>query len=500
MNFIDEKETYSLHNQKGYSQEKVYLLEGLKAYSQKDIACFDVPGHVKDQGVGILNEYFGDKIMKMDINSSPLMDNIANPSGIIKKSQELLAKAYNSDEAFFITNGTTGAIHAMILSTINPGDKVILPRNIHKSVINALILSGGEPVFVQPEFDNELGISLNVSIESVKAKLEEVKDVKAVFILNPTYYGACTDLKKIVELCHEKGVLVLVDEAHGAHFTFNKELPPSSMSVGADMSAVSIHKTGGALTQASAILVNRKNIDTKKVLQSINMLQSTSASYLLMASIDGARYNLVKNGEEQLSKALDLARYTRLKLNQIDGVNVFCDETLKNDGVSFIDNTKLCINVKGLNLTGHQVYDLLYQKFDVQPELGDLYNVLVLISIGTSKQDVDRLINAMIKISKKYRKKEDFKEIRIKQIIPNKMLTPRKAFYSTKESIKIDDCENRICGESIMAYPPGIPIISPGEVISLEIIEYLKLLKENNAYLTDMKDESLETILVIKEQ
>ncbi|MGL6107109.1 aminotransferase class I/II-fold pyridoxal phosphate-dependent enzyme [Romboutsia sp.] len=500
MNFIDKKEASLISKSKCYSQEEVYLLDGLKKYSLKEIACFDVPGHVKEQGVDILNKYFGEQVMKMDINSSPLMDNIATPNGIIKKSQELLANAYNADDAFFITNGTTGAIHAMILSTINPGDKVILPRNIHKSVINALILSGGEPIFVQPEFNGDLGISLNISIESIKSKLEEVNDAKAVFILNPTYYGACTDLKKIVELCHEKGVLVLVDEAHGAHFPFNKDLPPSSMVVGADMSAISIHKTGGALTQSSAILVNKTNIDTNKVLQSINMLQSTSASYLLMASIDGARYNLIKNGEEQLSKALDLARYARLKLNQISGINVFCDKTLINDGVTFIDNTKLCINVKDLNITGHQVYDLLYQEYGVQAELGDLYNVLALISIGTTKQDIDKLINAIIKISKNYRNKDNFKQIEIKQIIPNRVITPREAFYSQKESIKIDNCINRICAESIMAYPPGIPIISPGEVISLEIIEYLKLLKENNAHLTDMKDKTLKTIFVIKEK
>lgn len=499
MIFINKNELLLTEKKEDYSQDKVHLLDGLKDYSHMDIACFDVPGHVRDQGVDILNEYLGEKIMKMDINSSPLMDNIANPNGIIKKSQQLLAHAYGADESFFITNGTTGAIQAMILSTINPGDKILLPRNIHKSVINALILSGGVPIFIQPEFDYELGISLNLKVDSIKEKLEETDDIKAMFILNPTYYGACTDLKAVVDLCHDKNVLVLVDEAHGAHFPFNKALPSSSMEVGADMAAVSIHKTGGALTQASAILVNKNNIDTKKVLQCINMIQSTSASYLLMASIDGARYNMVKNGEEQLEKALDLARYARLKLNQIDGINVFCDESLKISGVSAIDNTKLCINVKGLNLTGYQVYDLLYQEYGVQAELGDLYNVLALVSIGTTKYDIDKLINALTKIAKVHKKKESLNSIEIKPIIPSRILNPRDAFYSKKESLKLRECINKICGESIMAYPPGIPIIAPGEVISKEIIDYIDLLKQNNAYLTDMKDKSLEKILVIKE-
>lgn len=494
MTAINEDFLYEIKS----SHSNAYLLDALKNYSQKNIACFDVPGHVRNQGVDILNQYFGEDIMKMDINSSPLMDNVANPNGVIKEAQNLLAKAYCADDAFFITNGTTGAIQAMMLSVINPGDKVLLPRNIHKSVINALILCGGVPIFIQPEFDNNLGISLNLNIDKVKDSIKHNNDAKALFLLNPTYYGACADLEEIVSICHKENILVLVDEAHGAHFPFNEDLPPSSMNVGADMSAVSIHKTGGALTQASALLINNKNIDSKKVLQTINMLQSTSASYLLMASIDGARYNLVNNGEEQLSKALNLSRYAKGKLNKLKGINVVSTELLKNDGVKFIDETKLCINVKELNLTGHEVYDLLYKEFGVQAELGDLYNILALVSIGTTKCDIDKLVKALDVISKIYSKNKSLNKIDIKQINPIVKLNPRNAFYSDKESVKIGECVNRICGESIMAYPPGIPIISPGEMITQEIIDYIKLLKENNAHLTDMKDKSLETILVIK--
>lgn len=478
--------------------DEIPLLNSLKSYSERDIDCFDVPGHVKDQGVKVLNQYFGEHIMRMDINSSPIMDNVANPNGVIKKAQKLLADAYKADEAFFITNGTTQAIHAMILSTINPGDKVLIPRNIHKSVINALILTGGVPVFIQPEFDDYLGISLNISPNKVKDIIDKEDDLKAIFVLNPTYYGACTDLKEIINICHEKNILVLVDEAHGAHFKFHKELPPSSMEMGADMSAVSIHKTGGALTQASALLINNKSIDYKKVLQSINMLQSTSASYLLMASIDGARANLTLNGEQQLSQALSLAKYAKDRLNRIKGIKVLSTELIEKDGVKFIDETKLCINVKGLNRTGFEVYDLLYKNFSVQAELGDLYNILVLVSIGTTKKNIDNLIKSIEIIASMQSKEELSKQIDIKQINPITKLNPREAFYSDKESIDIRKCVNRICAESIMAYPPGIPIVAPGELITQEIIEYIELLKENNAYLTDMKDKKLETVLVIK--
>lgn len=478
--------------------EQIPLLQGLEEYCKKDIASFDVPGHVRDQGVELLNNYFGKKLMKMDINSSPRMDNAANPSGIIKEAEELLAKAYKADNAFFLTNGTTQGIHIMILSVLNPGDKIILPRNVHKSAINALILSGGIPVYIQPEYNKELGISLNVSLEKVKKALDENDDAKALFLLNPTYYGACAELKEIVKICHDRNVLVLVDEAHGAHFPFYDELPPSAMECGADMSAVSLHKTGGALTQASALLINNKNIDDKNVLQHINMLQSTSASYLLMASLDGARSNLMLNGQEQISNALNLARYAKRKINKIKGIKIISNELLESEGVSFIDETKLCINVKELNLTGFEVYDSLYKDFNVQVELGDMYNILALISIGTTKSDVDKLIKSLNIISNINNKNILMNSIKVKQVLPKVKLSPREAFYSKKESRLLKDCIGKVSAESIMSYPPGIPIISPGEVITEEIIDYVNLLKSSNAHLTDMKDKTLNTILVVK--
>lgn len=482
------------------TQDKIPLLQGLKDYSNKHITCFDVPGHVKNKGVKLLNKFFGDNLMKMDINSSPNMDNVSNPSGVIKKSQELFAQAYDCDKAFFVTNGTTQAIQAMILSVINPDDKILLPRNIHKSVINALILSGGKPVYIQPEFYEEFGISLNVSYCKVKEALEKNSDIKAIFLLNPTYYGACCDLEKIIKLCKKYSVLVLIDEAHGAHFPFHDNLPPSAMKLQADMAAVSMHKTGGALTQASALLLNTTNISEQKVRQTINMLQSTSASYLLMSSLDGARYNMVNNGEKQLTKALNLSKYAKLKLNQIPGIRVINHNSNKNTGLDFIDETKLCINVKGLNITGFRVYDILYQDFDIQVELGDLYNILALVSIGTTKDDIDRLIDALEIISKKFKNENILGELHISQINPIVKMNPRNAYYGEKESIELEDSVNRICGENIMAYPPGIPIISPGEIITAEILDYIRKLKENNAYLTDMQDKELKKVLVIKEK
>lgn len=482
------------------NHDKAPLLERLKEYSSKDIVCFDVPGHVKSNGVKILNEYFGEHIMDMDINSSPLMDNVSGAYGIIKESQELLADAYCCDKAFFITNGTTQAIHAMILSTIKPNDKIILPRNVHKSAINSLILAGGQPIFVQPEFDEELGISLNVSRNKAIEAVKKNKNIKAIMLLNPTYYGACTDLKAIIDFCHSRNIIVMVDEAHGAHFPFNCNFPKSAMELGADLSAVSIHKTGGSLTQSSALLMNRGRVCEENIQQTINMLQSTSASYLLMSSVDGARKNLMQNGENQLQNAIEISNYAREKLNSIKGIYIPQNIDKNTSGCFRKDPTKLCINVRGLNLTGIDVYNLLYKNYSIQVELGDMYNILALVSIGTKKSDIDRLYNALKDISKKYKKDITLVDIKLKPIYTTIKLSPREAYYSKKESIPLEKSMGKIAAESIMAYPPGIPIISPGELITDEIIEYIKTLKKNKAYMTDMSDKTLKTILVIKEK
>ena len=481
-------------------QNKTPLFSVLKdEYVGRDILPFHVPGHKRGKGVDKeFYDFMGNGPFSIDVTIFKMVDGLHQPKSCIKEAQELAADAYGVKKSFFAVNGTSGAIQAMIMSVMKAGDKILVPRNVHKSVINGLIMSGATPIFMQPEFDYDLGVSLNISFESVYKAISDNRDIKCLFLLNPTYYGACSQLEKIIKLCKDNNIKVLVDEAHGAHFPFHKELPPSSIELGADMAAISIHKTGGALTQASALLINN-TVDDKKVLQTINMLQSTSASYLLMSSIDGARYNLDINGERQLSNALNLARYARNKLNRIDGIKVYSPQDLKSKGVEFVDETKLCINVKGLNLTGFEVYDMLYKNFSVQAELGDLYNVLALISIGTTKKDVDRLIKSIEIIAKTKKRSTKIKDIEIRQINTEIGINPREAFYAKKELVDIKDSLNMICGESIMAYPPGIPIISPGEIITYEIINYINLLKDSGAYFTDAQDKKLNKILVVND-
>lgn len=473
------------------------LLSALKEYSQQDIAAFDVPGHKRGHGVEVLNHYFGHELMKMDVNSLPLLDNVSNAKGVIKEAQALLADAYHADAAFFMTNGTTSAIHCMLMSVLGPNDKVLLPRNIHKSALNGLILCGAKPVYVQTEVLGKEGIACNVKASMVEEILDKDPEIKAVFLLNPTYYGFVTDLEAIIQICHQRDVLVLVDEAHGAHFPFHPDLPRSGMELGADVSCVSIHKTGGALTQASALLVNQKRIDVKKVQQVVNMLQSTSCSYLLMSSLDGARQNLVLNGYDQLSKIINLSEYARHKINQIPGLY-----TIEPKGVygEYHDKTKLGVNVRGLGLTGFEVYDLMWKKYDIQLEMPDFNNVLAVISLGDQLRNINRLIEAFNEIASQYHKGSKIDQTPFKLVShPHVELSPREAYFSEKELVLLEDAKGRLAGESILAYPPGIPLVAPGERITSEVIVALKQLKQSHAFLTDNVDKSMNHLLVIKE-
>lgn len=473
------------------------LMDAIREYDEKDVIPFDVPGHKHGKGTKELVDFFGERVMRIDVNSMKCLDNIGNPVSVIKEAQDLLADAYGADHAFFLTNGTSSGVQAMIMSACQAGDKVILPRNAHKSAINALILGGITPVYVQPEMDENLGIAMGVTLDKIREAIAINPEAKAVFLINPTYYGASSNLKAIVELCHKNDMAVLVDEAHGAHLHFHEELPMSAMEAGADMSAVSLHKTGGSLTQSSGLLLKEGIIDKNRVKTILNLTTSTSASYLLMASLDGARKILATRGREILCEKLELVRWARKEINAIDGMYAFSTELVDKEGVFSFDETKLGINVSKLGLTGFQAYDILRDEYNIQVELGDIYNVLGIVSLGDSKDAIEALVDALKDISLKY-KKEEFKCDLLALENPEVVIIPRDAFYMEKKILPLTDSVGEISGEYIMAYPPGIPILSPGERITKSIIDYIEVLKTQKSVLTDNHDPSGEYIKVLK--
>ena len=484
------------------NQNETPLFDALIEYVDRDTLPFHVPGHKKGVGVDTeFKDFMGENPFKIDVTVFKQVDSYHHPTGPIKKAQELAADAYGSDACFFSVHGTSGAIQAMILSVVGAGDKIIVPRNVHKSITGGIILAGAIPVYMQPELDKKLGIANGVTPDTVKETLEANKDAKAVLIINPTYYGVATDIKKITDIVHEYDIPLIVDEAHGPHLNFNDKLPISAMEAGADMCAQSTHKIIGALTQGSLLQVNSKRVSVQRVKQVINLMHTTSPSYILMASLDTARRQIALYGKELLDKTIELSNYVRKEVNKIPGFYCFGDEILGVPGAYAFDPTKITITCRDLGITGYELEMILANKYHIQMELSDLYNVLIVGSFGDTPEGMERLLKALKEISNDYygkgTPKADFIDI---PTIPEQIQIPNEAFNSVRTPVRIKDSIGMISGEFLMAYPPGIPILCPGEKITREIIEYVQTLKDTGLYVQGTEDPEVEYINVVKEK
>lgn len=452
-------------------QKLTPIYSALVKYRNENIIHFDVPGHKKNTD-SILAEKLGKDIVAFDANSTKELDMLSNPIGIIAEAENLLANAYGADNAFMLVNGSTFGIQAMILSVCSPKDKILVPRNVHKSVINAIILSGATPIFLQPQIDYNYGIANGITVESVKNAIKKHSDVRALFIINPTYFGVASDLRRIIKICHRRNIAVIVDEAHGAHLPFHPYLPDCAMKLGADLSTISMHKTAGSLTQSSALLHNNGLIDIGKVRTNINLMQTTSASYLLLASLDIARSNLAVNGKKIYSSLIKKCTEAEKELNTIQGISAITEDYIDENGIYDFDVTKIVIKVNELGLSGFQVYDILKNEYNIQLELAESYVVLAVVGVGDTDKSIDFLINAFKDLSERFYGKSKLFSTEIAGFFekPKTIVLPRDAHFSPKTTVNINDSLGQICGESIMIYPPGIPLIIPGELITEKII------------------------------
>ena len=481
---------------KELDQNQAPIYEALVKLRKKRIVPFDVPGHKRGRGNPELVELLGEKCVGIDVNSMKPLDNLGHPISIIRDAEELAADAFGASHAFLMIGGTTSSVQTMILSTCKAGDKIILPRNVHKSAINALVLCGAIPIYIEMSVDPKIGIALGLENDRVAQAIKDHPDTKAILINNPTYYGICSDLKGLTEMAHEAGMMVLVDEAHGAHLHFTDKLPISAMDAGADMAAVSMHKSGGSLTQSSLLLIGEQ-MNPEYVRQIINLTQSTSASYLLMASLDISRRNLALRGKESFEKVIELSEYARREINAIGGYYAYSKELIDGVSVCDFDVTKLSVYTQGIGLTGIEVYDLLRDEYDIQIEFGDIGNILAYISIGDRIQDIERLVGALADIKRLYSR--DGKDLIAGEYIqPELVLSPQEAFYSERRSLSLDESVGQVCGEFVMCYPPGIPILAPGERITREIVDYIQFAKERGCSLQGTEDPEVNHINVIK--
>ena len=493
------------------AQDQTPLLDALKTDAECSQACFYTPGHKQGQGISQkIANVFGTAVFRADLPE--LRDTAA-----IQQAQELAARAFGAEKTWFLVNGSTCGIEAAILATCGPGDKIILPRNVHSAAIAGLILSGAVPIFVYPEYDFGLDNAHCIAADAVAAALSKHPDAKAVMVVYPTYYGVCGDLKAIARVTHQYDIPLLVDEAHGAHFAFHPELPAPALAAGADLTVQSAHKTLAAFTQASMLHVQGTRIDRDRLEKALQFLQSTSPSYLLLASLDAARQQMALYGKQLMSHALQLAQQARNQIGEIPGISVF-DLTCKQQksqvspGFAALDKTRLTVDVSKLGLTGFRAAEILEQDFGVTAELASPRHLTFIISLGNTQKDIEQLVRAFTTLAEMSLppksnninlQRTDFKLscflwddfINMGNAV---RISPRQAFFAETETLPIPKATGRICAEIICPYPPGIPVLMPGETISKSALEYLQKIQTMGGFISGCADTSLQALKVVK--
>lgn len=476
----------------GTDQTKTPLVDALKNFDKISPAYFCIPSHHRGKGASSsFTEVFGKTVLKYDLTETPLTDDLHEADGAIKEAESLASELFGSDRTFFLVNGTTCANEAMIISSVCEGEKILVARNCHKSVLMGLIISGASPVYIEPEISGVFSAFGSISPEKVKLAFKNHPDIKAFILTSPTYYGIGSDLQKIADICHSHGALLLVDEAHGSHFAFSDKLPKTALSCGADMVSQSTHKTLNSMTQSSMLHVKGSLVDISKVDAALKIVQSTSPSYILMASLDAARQNAALNGRTAVCRMLDITSYIRSALSSIDGVS--CPENVDGNEVFSFDKTRIIFSVKGIS--GFSLSEILLEKYNICCEMADNYNVVSIIGSSDSYEDADRLINAVKEIAATVNTGK-IKEFSLPPMPPIAM-TPRKAFFAKSTRTNFKDSVGKVSAEMIAPYPPGIPVIYPGEVITEEIYEFISEAIKDGRHIHGFSDKSMETIKII---
>ena len=492
-------------------QTKTPYFTALLEYVDSGVQPFHTPGHMQGNGSpNAFREFVGDNILAIDLTPMPGIDDLLQPQESIKEAQELAAEAYGADNTFFLINGSTSGNQCMMMTAVNPGEKIAVPRNSHKSMLGGLVMSGAHPIYMQPAVDQEMHMDNSVTPETVLKTLQEHPDVKAIYIVSPTYYGVAADLESIVRIAHDHGKLLLVDEAWGPHFKFHPALPLSATEVGADMSINSTHKMLSAFSQCAMLhqIGDRVRLDRLKAV--LKMFLSTSPNLPMVASLDCARMQMATEGPALLSNTIALANDVRRRLNEIEGIYCFGEELQGREGVFDLDPTKVSVRVTGLGYTGYEASELLRKRYNIQVELADLFNVVALFTIGTTQDAAERFVFAFEEMARDDRPLDMFApsgilEQRLKRksytlpIPPPMRMLPRDAFLADTEFVLFKDSKGRICAETISPYPPGIPVLSPGEEITNELIDYLRLEMKAGVRIQGPYDDELKKIRVVKE-
>lgn len=481
-------------------QSRAPIAEAMEAYARDGALAFHTPGHKQGRGAHpLLRRLITKEGLREEVSLMEELDDLHEPTMCIKEAQALAAELYGADAAYFMVNGTTGAVHTMLLAALNPGDTVLVPRNAHRCMIGGIILAGAIPVFIQPELDERLGIAMGLRLSDIKRAVAEHPEAKALTLVYPTYYGVTVDLQAIADFLHSHNMLLLVDEAHGPHLKFSAALPRQAIDAGADMAAQSTHKIVGSMTQTSLLLAKGGRVNRGRIREAASLLQSTSPNQLLLVSLDIARLQLAEEGAARVSRAVALAEKLRADINKIDGLWSFGADYLQTEGAAGLDLTKLTVSVRGLGISGPEAEYILRHTYKIQCELADAYNLLFIISYADTERECEVLYRSLQALSREHRSKREFSVALRLPSVPSLALTPRAAFFADKELVDFASAAGRTAAEQVMFYPPGIPILVPGDTITGECLEYIRTMQGLGLKVVGPEDAELHTLKVVKE-
>lgn len=472
---------------------KLGIIEGIKKFRSEVDTSFHMPGHKNKPN--ILDE-IGNNLYKYDITETIGTDNLHFPTGMIKNTLEDISDSYGTKKSYIVVNGTSCGVISSIMACTNPGDFILVQRDCHKSVYNAVILGGLKVEYLYPEFNREHGLNFSISLEKLEKMLIDYPKIKLVVLTYPTFYGVCFDIKKAADIVHKYGKILMIDEAHGSHLNFCSALPPSAESSGADIVTQSTHKTLPSLTQSSVLHVCSDRVDTAKVERILRMLQTTSPSYILMASVQNAIEYMNKYGEERLSRNIEMFRNKTHELRKL-GVNVLNEDFLQSEGCYDFDETRAVISLNDVGITGKELEIILREKYKIQMEMSDLMYTVGYITAADEPEDIEKLFDAVKEIYLEARSKNNKSSRVFIEEFPRltQEMSMKNAFYSENELIPTEKSIGRISADFIIPYPPGIPLICPGEIIKEETIEYANSLLANGINVNGIENNKLRVVV-----
>jgi arginine decarboxylase len=475
------------------------VLEALQAFRDEGFTPFNPPGHRQGRGVDKrVLDVVGEAVFASDVIAVNGLDDRTVSHGVLERAQELMADAVHAEQAFFSTCGSSLSVKSAMLAVAGPHEKLLVARQSHKSVISGLVLSGVSPVWVRPQWDGEHHLSHPPSADEVRRRFAEEPDAKGMLLVTPTDYGTCGDIEAIAEVCHELGKPLIVDEAWGAHLPFHPDLPPWAMDASADLCVTSVHKSGTAVEQSSVFHLQGDRVDPSVLKAREDLLGTTSPSSLVYATLDGWRRQMVEYGETLLDAALTLAHQTRAALAGLPGIRVMGEEFVGPRAAMSYDPLKIVLDVSGLGISGYQAADWLREHGRVTVGLSDHRRIVAQLTIADDEHSTATLLGAVTELTRADLPRPRPVDLPSPADLElETVMLPRDAFFAETEQVSAEKAVGRVSAEMLTPYPPGAPAVLPGEVITTEVLDYLRSGLAAGMQLPDPVDAELESVRVV---